>query len=121
MDLDSFDAAVQRIVEFRDDRDWGQFHKPKDLAAALSIEAAELLELFLWRRADEIEELVGRQDFKILLEEELGDVLIYALLLCHETGVEPGEAIAEKLCKNEERYPVDLARGTAKKYDELDS
>lgn len=103
---------IEEIVRFRDARDWGQFHTPRNLAMALSVEAAELLERFLWT-ADVDEPNVKRS------REEIADVLIFALLFCHELGIDPAEAIAEKLAINEEKYPVELSRGKATKWDQL--
>lgn len=121
MPFKSFETALQRILKFRDDRDWKQFHTPKNLAMALSIEASEILELYLWKSTSEIKDLLKDEAFGTRVEEELGDVLIYSLILCHEMGVDPGEAIARKIRKNDDRYPVNLVKGTAKKYDELKS
>ena len=101
----------QLLVNFRDERDWKQFHNPKDLAVALSIEAGELLESFLWKDAE---------DAKIeKVKEELADVLAYALLLGHHYGLDLEEVIREKVKKNGEKYPVEKAKGSATKYNEL--
>ncbi len=99
------------LVNFRDERDWKQFHNPKDLAVALSIEASELLESFLWKDAEEakIEKV----------KEELADVLAYALLLGHHYGLDLEEIVREKVKKNGEKYPVEKAKGSATKYNEL--
>ncbi len=101
----------QLLVNFRDERDWKQFHNPKDLAVALSIEASELLESFLWKDAEEakIEKV----------KEELADVLAYALLLGHHYGLDLEEVVREKVKKNGEKYPVEKAKGSATKYNEL--
>jgi NTP pyrophosphatase (non-canonical NTP hydrolase) len=101
----------QLLVNFRDERDWKQFHNPKDLALALSIEAGELLEAFLWKDAEEakIEKV----------KEELADVLAYALLMGHHYGLDLEEVIREKVKKNGEKYPVEKAKGSATKYNEL--
>ena len=103
---------IAEIVRFRDARDWSQFHTPRNLAMALSVEAGELLERFLWT-ADGEEPDVERT------REEIADVLNFALLLCHELGIDPAEAVREKLAVNEEKYPVELSRGKATKWDEL--
>jgi NTP pyrophosphatase (non-canonical NTP hydrolase) len=102
---------TRALVKFRDARDWAQFHNPKDLAAALSIEAAELLELFLWKDAEDADR--GK------VGEELADVISYALLLAHHYGLDVQEIVSAKIRANEERYPVEKARGSARKYDEL--
>ena len=108
----TLEDLIAEIVRFRDERDWEQFHTPRNLAMALSIEASELLEQFLWVE-DEAE--VDKER----VEEEVGDVLIYALLACHRMGIDPAAASRAKLRKNEEKYPVELARGRATKYDAL--
>ncbi len=102
---------INQIVSFRDARDWRQFHNAKDLAVALNVEAGELLELFLWKEA-------GTAD-KLKIKEELADVFMYAFLLADQQGLNVEEIVMEKLKKNEAKYPVDKAKGTAKKYDEL--
>ena len=102
---------TRALVAFRDARDWKQFHNPKDLAAALSIESAELQELFLWREAGDADEDRVR--------EELADVFSYALLLAHHYGLDVAELVLEKIRLNEERYPVERSKGSAAKYDEL--
>lgn len=103
--------VIAQIVKFRDDRDWEQFHNSKDLAMALSIEASELLEVFLWK---------GNEDFKQeKLEEELADVMMYALLLAHKHNLDIIQIIENKIKRNNEKYPVEKAKGTAKKYNEL--
>jgi NTP pyrophosphatase (non-canonical NTP hydrolase) len=101
----------QLLVQFRDDRDWQQFHNPKDLATALSIEAGELLEAFLWKRVE---------DAKVeKVKEELADVLAYAILLGHYYNLDLEEVVREKVIKNGEKYPVEKAKGSATKYNEL--
>ena len=101
----------QLLVQFRDERDWKQFHNPKDLATALSIEAGELLEAFLWKSAEEakIEKV----------KEELADVLAYAILLGHHYNLDLEQVVREKVQKNGEKYPVEKAKGSATKYNEL--
>ena len=102
---------LQALLEFRNERDWDQFHNKKDLALALSIEAAELLELFLWKKADEANEEK--------VKEELADVFAYAFLLAEKYQFDVKEIILEKIEKNEKKYPVEKSRGTSKKYNEL--
>ncbi len=105
------DEIKQALVHFRNERDWEQFHNPKDLAIALSSEAGELLECYLWKNHEEakIEKV----------KEELADVFAYAFLLAARYGFDVKEIILEKIKKNGEKYPVDKAKGTAKKYNEL--
>ena len=109
------DETIQRVLKFRDDRDWRQFHTPKDLAISLSLEAAELLELFQWSGADL--ECPGNRD---KLREELADVLSYCILMADVCGLDLDEIMNEKVAKNEAKYPVEKAWGSAAKYTELD-
>ncbi|HAL30684.1 MAG TPA: nucleotide pyrophosphohydrolase [Coriobacteriia bacterium] len=111
------DDLTRQIVAFRDERDWKQFHSPKNLAASISIEAAELLECFQWSSDETIAEDVEKRRSEI--EEEIADVLIYALLLAHDTGINPAEAVQRKLAKNEAKYPAEKAKGSRAKYTEL--
>lgn len=105
------DKLIHKLVAFRDAREWQQFHNPKDLALAISIEAGELNELFLWKSADEVS--IEK------IKPELADILSYCLLLAHEKGIDIEQAVLEKIALNEERYAVDKAKGTAKKYTDL--
>ncbi|MPM07069.1 hypothetical protein SDC9_53374 [bioreactor metagenome] len=109
--MSELNELISKIVKFRDDRDWAQFHNPKDLAIALNIEASELLELFLWKNEDGAN--IGR------VKEELADILIYSLLLANKYNLDVQTIIESKLKQNSEKYPVDKARGSAKKYNEL--
>lgn len=109
--MTELNELISKIVKFRDDRDWAQFHNPKDLAIALNIEASELLELFLWKNEDGAN--IGR------VKEELADILIYSLLLANKYNLDVQTIIESKLKQNSEKYPVDKARGSAKKYNEL--
>ncbi len=108
------DETIQRVLKFRDDRDWRQFHTPKDLAISLNLEAAELLELFQWSGADQ--ECPGNRD---RLRDELADVLSYCILMADVCGLDLDEIMNEKVSKNEAKYPVEKARGNAAKYTEL--
>lgn len=112
--MSELDEVIKKLIKFRDERDWEQFHNSKDLALAISIEAAELNELFLWKTAEESEKV----DLK-RLKEELADILSYAFLLAEKHGLNPFEIIAEKIKINAEKYPVEKAKGTATKYTEL--
>ena len=102
---------TEKLIQFRNERDWEQFHNPKDLAVAISIEAGELLELFLWKDAEEAD--------KEKVREELADVLAYSFLLAEKYGLDIKEIMMEKIRVNAEKYPVEKAKGTAKKYNEL--
>ena len=102
---------MSEITRFRDERDWEQFHNSKDLALAISIEAAELNELFLWKNANEAD---VRE-----IKSELADILTFSFLLAHKHGLHIGDVILEKLKESAEKYPVDKAKGNARKYKEL--
>jgi len=104
----------EKITQFRDDRNWKQFHNPKDLAISISLEAAELLEVFQWSGTD-IE--AGSKKDKIA--EELADVLIYCGLMADAVGLDVEEIILKKLNRNDEKYPIDKAYGSSKKYNQL--
>ena len=109
---------LQEIIrKFRDERDWMQFHNHKDMATALAIEAAELQELFLWKRGDEIDLVASEKRER--LSEELADVAVYLLELADNLGIDLGQAIVEKLSKNAAKYPVDKAKGSNAKYTDL--
>ena len=108
------DETIKRVVRFRDDRNWRQFHTPKDLALSLSLEAAELLEVFQWSGADtECREKLDK------IREELADVLSYCILMADVCGLDLDEIMNAKVDKNEEKYPVDKAWGSAAKYTQL--
>lgn len=102
---------IEKLVEFRNERDWEQFHNPKDLALAISIEANELLELYLWKNAEEAN--IDK------VKEELADVFAFAFLMAEKYNLNVTEIVLDKVKKNGEKYPVDKAKGTAVKYDEL--
>ena len=102
---------MEQIVQFTEERDWDQFHNGKDLALALSIEASELNEAFLWKKPEEVD--------SEKVKEELADILNYAFLIAHRYDLDIKEIILDKLKKNSEKYPVSKAKGSAKKYNEL--
>ena len=104
------------VLEFREERDWKQFHNPKDMALSLSLEAAEVLELMQWRNGGELDaHLAANKD---RLGEELADVLGWILLLAHDQKIDLGDAFAKKIELNKRKYPIEKARGSAKKYNE---
>ncbi|GLH63077.1 nucleotide pyrophosphohydrolase [Parageobacillus sp. G301] len=104
----------QKIIEFRDARNWKQFHTPKDLAISLSLEAGELLENFQWKSSEEAVK-TNLENIK----DEIADVVIYALLLSHELGIDLEKAVIDKIKKNEQKYPIEKSFGSKKKYTEL--
>jgi NTP pyrophosphatase (non-canonical NTP hydrolase) len=108
---------TQLLLKFVHERDWMQFHNPKDMAISLALEAAEVLELTQWKNGVELESHLAqrRED----LADELADVLFWVLELSHHFQIDLGAAFRAKIAKNEAKYPVDKARGQAKKYTEL--
>lgn len=102
---------MEQIIQFTEERDWNQFHNGKDLALALSIEASELNEAFLWKKPEEVS--VEK------IKEELADIMNYAFLIAHKYDLNIKDVILTKLKKNSEKYPVSRAKGSAKKYTEL--
>ena len=102
---------INALVLFRNERDWQQFHNPKDLALAINIEAGELLECFLWKNADEAK--------PEKVKEELADIFAFAFLLANKYGFDVKDIVLEKLKKNAEKYPVEKSKGVATKYNEL--
>jgi NTP pyrophosphatase (non-canonical NTP hydrolase) len=113
------DIVIRKILTFRDERDWGQFHTAHSLAAAVAIEAAELQELLLWKTDDEAAKLLASGKGLLEAQRELADILIYALLFCSKLGIDPIQAIRGKLVENERKYPVLAAKGNATKYTKL--
>ena len=102
---------IQALLKFRNERDWEQFHNPKDLALAISIESAELLELFLWKKPED----ASAEKVK----EELADIFSFAYLLADKYGFDVKEIVLNKIKKNGEKYPIDKAKGSATKYTDL--
>jgi NTP pyrophosphatase (non-canonical NTP hydrolase) len=109
--MSDIQALLKMLVDFRDERDWGQFHNPKDLALAINVEAGELLEQFLWKSPESAD--------PEKVKEELADVFAFALLMAEKYGWDVKEIVLEKIKRNAEKYPAEKARGTAKKYNEL--
>lgn len=109
--MDDIKEITKALIKFRDERDWEQFHNSKDLALAISIEAGELNELFLWKKAEEVN--VEK------LTNELADVLAFSFLLANKHNLDIKQIVLDKIKSNGEKYPVDKAKGTAKKYNEL--
>jgi len=109
--MTEIEEITTTLINFRNERDWEQFHNSKDLAVAISVEANELLEAFLWKKPEDV------KDEKI--KEELADIFAFAFLLAQKHGFNVKEMVLEKIKSNAEKYPVDKAKGTAKKYTEL--
>jgi len=108
-----------RLIAFRDARDWKQFHSLKDLILSLNLEASELLELTQWKNSDDFERLSAEPEMKAKLEEECADVLLYLLLIAERAGIDLAAVADKKIDRNGEKYPVEKAKGVARKYDEL--
>ena len=106
--------TVNEVLKFRDDRDWKQFHDPKDLAISISLEASELLEIFQWSRDD-----VYCLDKIDKIKEELADVVNYCILMADACNLDLDKIIIDKIKLNAAKYPVDKAKGTSTKYNEL--
>jgi NTP pyrophosphatase (non-canonical NTP hydrolase) len=109
--MTDIEEITQELIKFRNERDWEQFHNPKDLALAINIEAGELLEVFLWKNAEDAN--------PEKIKEELADVFAFAFLLADKYKFDVKEIILDKINKNGEKYPIEKAKGTAKKYNEL--
>ena len=114
---DSIQALTREICAFRDARDWAQFHNPKEMAVALTAEAGELLQHFVWQSADQSRARV--EDRRGELAAEMADVAILLFEMANDCGIDLAEAMREKLAHNESRYPVEKARGSNRKYNEL--
>src|SRR5262245_59812265 len=113
---EELNRLIQRILQFRDARDLAQFHTLKNLAAALSVECGELLELTQWRDATELDEAIAAGSMKSELNDEIADVFIYLLLICEKAKIDPIQAASEKIAVNEKRYPPSEFRGSSRKY-----
>ena len=114
---DSLRELARQLDRFAQDRDWQQFHSPKNLASALIVEAGELLEHFQWMSEEQSRELAP--DKREAVGAEIADVLLYLIQLASTLGIDPVAEARAKLRSNELKYPVDLARGNSRKYDEL--
>ena len=114
MDDKSLNSVRKKLLEFRNSRDWEQFHDGKNLALSLSLEASEVLELFQWTKDNDIQE--GKLDE---LQDELSDVFLYTILIAEKYDIDLIDSALKKIDKNIEKYPVDKSKGSSKKYDEL--
>jgi NTP pyrophosphatase (non-canonical NTP hydrolase) len=112
--MDKYRNVINELIKFRDERDWDQFHDSKNLAVAISIEAAELNELFLWKTVEQSEEVKIEK-----IKEELADILSFSFLLAEKHGLNPFDIVSEKIKLNSLKYPIDKSKGNATKYTEL--
>lgn len=115
--MNKVNEIIKRITNFRDARDWKQFHNPKDVSLSLVLEAGEVMEHFQWKNKEEIEKYVKTN--KDDIGEELADVLYWILLMGHDLDIDVFDALDKKIKKNEEKYPVEKAKGRHTKYDKL--
>jgi dCTP diphosphatase len=118
-EVSTFADFKKRILEFSQEREWGQIHSPKNLSMALASEAAELMELYLWIDSRDSVALVKDPIKGPRVREELADIMIYALEFANRTGIDVSKAIEEKIHVNGIKYPVEKCKGSSKKYDEL--
>lgn len=115
--MNNIEELTRRIIDFRDAREWKQFHNPKDLALSLVLESAEVMEHFQWKNTEEINKYIV--DHKKEIGDELADVLYWVLLMSHDLNIDIIKAAEDKMLQNEAKYPEDKARGKHTKYTNL--
>ncbi len=115
--MKNIDELTKRIIAFRNDREWKQFHNPKDMALSLVLEAGEVMEHFQWKNTEEVEKYVKTN--KAEIGEELADVLSWVLLMSNDLNIDILEALDKKITKNECKYPVEKSKGKHTKYNKL--
>jgi NTP pyrophosphatase (non-canonical NTP hydrolase) len=115
--MDKVDKIIKKIIDFREARDWKQFHNPKDLSLSLVLEAGEVMEHFQWKDKEEIEEYIKTNKEEI--RDELADVLYWILLMGHDLNIDVFDALDKKIKKNEEKYPIEKSKGKHTKYNKL--
>ena len=115
--MDKLRKLTAEIIKFRDERNWQQFHNPKDVALSLVLEATELLEHFQWKNNDEISNYVKNSTHEI--GEELADILYWVLLMSHDLKIDISSALENKLEKNKAKYPINLSKGNSTKYNKF--
>lgn len=114
---DRLNEVIKQVIQFRNARDWEQFHDPKNLAEAISIESGELLEKFLWMPPDKSHNLSSKKLAET--EEEVADIMIFLIYLCHALKIDLLNAVEKKIEINNKKYPVDKAKGSSKKYKDF--
>ncbi|MES2933361.1 MAG: nucleotide pyrophosphohydrolase [Pseudomonadota bacterium] len=119
--MSDIEALTKLVTQFRDDRNWKQFHNLKDLIISLNLEASELLELTQWKGEAGMAQARSEPQFQQALEEECADVLLYLLLIAQESGIDLAAAAKAKIAKNALRYPIAAAFGSSRKYTALDA
>ncbi len=110
---------TERLIAFRDERNWRQFHSLKNLLVSLNLEAGEILELTQWKSDEELEDLLGDSAFRERLTEETADIFLYLLMICERADIDLIQAASDKIDRNAEKYPVEKSHGNSKKYTEL--
>lgn len=115
--MKNINDLTKRIIAFRDERDWKQFHNPKDVALSLVLEAGEVMEHFQWKNKEEMEKYVIEK--KVEIGEELADVLYWILLMSYDLEIDVLDSLEKKIIKNESRYPVEKSKGKHTKYNQL--
>ena len=115
--MDNIEYILEKIKKFRDDRDWMQFHDPKNMAVSIMIEAAELLEHFQWKTKDEVQEYIKANKEEI--SDEIADIVMYLFELSNNLGIDLIQAMDKKLKKNETKYPIEKAKSKHTKYNKL--
>ncbi len=113
------DDLIAKALKFREERDWKQYHSARNVALSISLEAAELLEIFQWKTDDEAKELVNDSVQRENIADELSDILLYSILMANDLNIDIIKAADKKIDKNAEKYPADKAKGKAVKYTEL--
>jgi len=117
--LTTISELKRKVQEFIDERDWTNYHTPRNLAESISIESAELLEIFQWLTEQETKNLPGDKAKLDRIKEELADVMVYCISLANSTGIDISEAISSKIEKNVSKYPIEKVKGNYKKYTDL--
>mgnify|MGYP001415531172 CR=1 FL=1 len=115
----SISDLKEMFKKFRDDRNWKQFHTPKNLAQAISIEANELMEEFLWKTDEEIEGLFQQEEFRQKVCNELADIMAFCINFANAMNIDVSKAINEKMTHNQKKYPIEKSKGSAEKYTRL--
>jgi len=115
---DRYKQALEDISRFCEERDWAQFHNPKDVAVALSIESIELLELFRWKTAQESEDLLTDASKRTEIEHEVADIAFFLMLFCKNNDIDLWDVLDQKMKLNRSKYPVERVKGKSKKYNE---
>ncbi len=115
--MEKFEKLLLKLRVFRQERDWEKFHKPKEVAMAAAIEAAELMEIFLWKNEEEIKRFIAKN--RETVADEIADTAVYLMLLADDLGIDLLDAIEAKMKKNAEKYPVEKCKGRYEKYSEL--